>query len=152
MIGEVITDEGLLRAASVALATRRGAVRHKVAMDELKGEMKTRKALHAEFGDIALWTATWRSKTIHNLPPEVAERVEKLEAEIDRLKKRHARKVPKGNYLGQLHLRLPSDLSAAGGEWYAMAECTDPEIDTAIEQGTTFEAPDGTLYIRTSPT
>lgn len=151
MIGEVITDQGLLRAASVALATRRSAARHKVAMEELKAEMKTRKALHAQFGDLALWTATWRGKTEYDLPAQAAAEVEKHEAEIKRLKKPHAHKVLEGCYLGQLHLRLPGDLKAGAGEWYAVMECGEAEIDTAVSQRAIFEASDGTLYVRISP-
>ncbi len=100
MIGEVITDEGLLRAASVALATRRSAARHTVAMEELKAEMKVRKALHAQFGGLALWTATWRAKTEYNLPAQTAAEVKKPDAAIKRFKKPHARKVLEGCYLG----------------------------------------------------
>ena len=44
MICELITDDHLLRATSVALATRRNAALHKDAIEQVKAEMK--KVLH----------------------------------------------------------------------------------------------------------
>ena len=104
MICELITEDHLIQATSVALATRRSAALHKDALDQVKAEMKARKALQAQFGDLAMWTATWRSKTVYDLPPETAAEVERLEAQIECLKKPHARKVPEGSFVGQLHL------------------------------------------------
>ena len=148
MICELITESHLLHTTSVALATRRSAALYKDALEEVKAEMKTRKALQAQFGDLAMWTATWRSKTVYDLPPETATEVEQLEAKIERLKKPHARKVAEGSFVGQLHLRVPPDLREGGGAWYAMSECSDAEVDAAVAEQAMFRAGDGTLYVR----